>query len=117
MSDDFKPSDVYLGVPPLVGTMGHAEREFAAALIVRACQVEGDAWHPIGPAELGRVIKADIAAGTEPIASLNQNPFFKPNFYELADGEHGRWVGEPGKSPLELTAHGIEMIRVRQLGR
>ena len=89
MSGDFRPSDVYLGVPPLVGTMGHAEREFAAALIVRACQVNGDAWHPIEPAELGRVIKADIAAGTEPIASLNHNPFFLART-SVRSSAHGR---------------------------
>jgi len=109
----FRPSEVTLGVPPLVGTMDRAEREFAAALIVRACQVLGDVWQPIEFRELGRVIEADIAEGREPIASLNRNPFFRPNFDLLADGKYGRWVGFPRSrsSAIELTEVGLEALR------
>lgn len=107
----FSPSQVHLCVPPLVGTMEHAQREFAAMLIVRSLQVNGDAWKPVEPAEIGQMILADIQAGNEPIASLNRNAFFKPDFFELADGTYGRWVDEPGKSAIELTERGIESLR------
>lgn len=107
----FTPSQVRLGIPPLVGTMERAKREFAAALIVRACQVNGDTWGPVELRALGLVIKDDIDAGREPIASLNRNQFFRPDFHMLADGVFGRWIGAPGESAIELTEHGIESLR------
>lgn len=110
MSALFLPSQVALTVPPLVGTMEAAEREFAACLIVRACQVLGDAWRPIAPRELGEVIRADLEQSREPLASLNRNPFFKPDFWKLADGTYGRWMGTPGKSAIELTDKGIAAL-------
>ena len=105
-----KPSEIVLTVPPLAGTMNHAEREFAAALLVRACQVLGDQWQPISPKQLGEIIRADIEAKIEPLHSLNRNPFFRPDFHELADGKFGRWIGEPGISAIELTPAGIEAL-------
>lgn len=109
--DPFRPSQVVLAVPPLCGTMGHAEREFAASLIVRACQARGDAWQPIDLKTLGEVLGDDLAAKVEPWASLNRNPFFRPDFRELADGTFGRWTGEPGESAIELTPAGVEALR------
>jgi len=106
-----KPSQIVLRVPPLTGTMKKTEREVAAALIVRACQVNGDEWKPVDPLELGLVITADINAGTEPLASLNRNPFCRPNFDLLADGTYARWTGEPRKSAIEFTPAGIEAMK------
>lgn len=107
----FRPSQVHLAVPPLCGTMKHAEREFAAALIVRACQVLGDTWQPITIEQLSEVLKADKAASVEPVTSLFRNPFFRPNFWELADGAFGRWLGEAGASAIELTADGVAALQ------
>jgi hypothetical protein len=106
----FLPSQVVLVPPPLCGTMESAEREYAAALIVRACQVLGDTWRPVGAVELAEIIKADIEQGREPLTSLNRNPFFRPNYHKLADGKYGRWTGAPGESAIELTEKGIDAL-------
>ncbi len=109
---DFTPSQVFLNcIPPLTATMGRAEREHAAALLVRACQVMGDRWQPVTPAMLGEVIQADLAAQAEPLSSLNRNPFFCPDFHDLAAKGFARWTEEDGKGPLELTERGIEALR------
>lgn len=110
-ASQFKPSAVILAAPPLVATMERAEREHAACLIVRACQVLGDVWKPIDLKELSGVIAADLEQGREPLASLNRNPFFKPDLQALADGVYGRWTGEPGVSAIELTEKGIAALR------
>jgi hypothetical protein len=91
--------------------MRKSEREHAAALIVRACHALGDAWKAISLEELVGVLHADAEDKREPFYSLERNPFFRPDFWKLADGEFGRWTGEPGKSPVELTEHGIEAMR------
>jgi hypothetical protein len=110
---DFKPSQVFLAPIPLCGTMGHAEREFAAALIVRACQVNGDAWHAVPPPEIGRMLEA---IQKDPNADrwlfdFVSNPFMKFDVLELADHGYARWLGEPGKSPVELTDKAFEGMR------
>ncbi len=79
-----KPSDVILTTPPLTGTMGRSEREHAAGLLVRCCQVNGDEWAAFTPQELGKAIEADLNADVEPLASWNRNPFINPDFHDLA---------------------------------
>jgi hypothetical protein len=107
----FKPSQVFLNtVPPLTGTMGRSEREHAAAILVRVCQVKGDAWQAVTPKILGEVLRADLAAQVEPWHSLNANPFFRPDFHELVDAGFARWGEDEGK-PIELTELGIESLR------
>jgi hypothetical protein len=109
---DFKPSQVVLAIPPLCGTMGHAEKEFAAAIIVRCCQAKGDKWQPVSPQMFEEVVKEDLDAKTEPFHSLNRNPYFRPSFRELAESKYGRWVAEGGPGcPIELTEEGIEALR------
>jgi hypothetical protein len=106
----FKPSQVFLNaVPPLVGTMGKTEAEVAAALLVRACHVRGDAWAPVRAEEMGRVLSADLEAKTEPWASLDRNPFCKPNFDILV--ERGFAEFSDGRRVLALTEKGIEALR------
>ena len=113
--ESFKPSQVVLNaVPPLVGTMGHSECEHAAALIVRACQVRGDAWAPVGPRDIGEVLNADIDARTPPWPALGRNPFFRPDFHKLVACGFAKWIGEgegEKDQPMELTPAGIEALR------
>ena len=109
--NDFKPSQVYLGIPPLTATMGRSEREHAAAILVRVCQARGDIWQPVTPAMFGEVINDDLTAKTEPFYSLNQNPFFNPDFHDIVAKGFARWVETEGKGPLELTPTGIEALR------
>lgn len=106
----FAPSQVVLGFPPLVDTMEKTERECAAALIVRACQALGDTWKPVDIDQLCDVMKRDLAEKQEPVTSLMGNPFFRPDFHQLADGKYGRWCGTPGESPIELTELGIASL-------
>ncbi len=107
---DFRPSDVVLAGMPLVDTMGRAEAEAAATLLVRACQSLGDAWQDIEPRAIGEVIKADLAAGREPLASLNRNPFFRPDAHELVRRGFAEWVGEAAGA-LRFTPAGLERLR------
>lgn len=116
MADPFKPSQVFLNaVPPLTATMGRAEREHAAAMLVRVCQVLGDEWQSVEPVTLGRVIRDDLAAGVEPWKSLNTNPFFRPDFHDLVATGFAEWrekaPGTPGGPPIAFTPKGIEALR------
>lgn len=107
----FKPSQVQLAPDaPLVATMGRAELEHAAAMIVRACQVSGDVWQPIAPTRMGVVINDDLAAKREPFHSLNTNPFFRPDFRGLVEKGFARWTADGSGAPIELTAEGIARL-------
>jgi len=110
---DFKPSQVVLGVPPLVATMGCAEAEFAAALIVRACHALGNAWQPIAWKQIREVVLSDFDAKREPFASLIQNPFFRPDVHDLVERGCARWTtsDDSGEGSVELTADGLEKLR------
>lgn len=94
-------------IPPLVGTMRKTEAEIAAALIVRACHVRGDRWQPLRPDDLGTVIKADLEAKQEPWASLNTNPFCRPDFHKLIEFGFAAWVGEATPKAIEFTDKGL----------
>ena len=109
---DFKPSDVRLNdsFPPLTATMGRVEREAAAACLLLACHHHGDAWAPMLPRQLGEALKEAVSSATEPWVSLNRNPFFRPDFYELVEKGFARWTeGEGG--PLEFTDAGFQALR------
>jgi hypothetical protein len=119
MNVDFKPSQVRIGYPPLVGTMGHAEAEFAAALVVRTLAVKGDVWRPVVWSEIQEVVKADmdgtvdpvtmVRKPVEPIGSLARNPFFMPDIHDTVKRGFARWTGEPN-GPVELTEAGIKVL-------
>lgn len=110
LSVGFAPSEVVLHAIPLVGTLGRTEREMAAALIVRACQVNGDTWQPVTPKMIREMLERDAADGVEPMASLNRNPFARPNFWELV--AEGYASGDPAKhEPLALTEKALAKIR------
>ncbi len=81
----FKPSqvDITSSFPPLVATMGKCEREIAAAIIVRACQENGDTWAPVSPVAFKNVMREDISAKREPLFSISTNPFARPDFTDL----------------------------------
>lgn len=111
----FKPSDVSLTLsfPPLCNTMGKAEREQAATMIVRCCQLNGDTWQACAPTQLGETLTADIAAQAEPLHALSRNPFFRPDFHALVEKGYARFLGdvEAAKNvPIELTQKGLESL-------
>jgi len=107
----FKPSDVALRVPPLARTMGKAEREAAAGLMVRVCQANGDTWGPVLWTDVKAVLLADEEAKYEPFASLLNNPFFRPDVESLADAGYCTIEGEPGKvTAATFTDKGIRAL-------
>lgn len=111
---DFKPSDVKLEAcfPPLTDTLGRVEREAAATLIVRVCQIKGDVWQPVMPKEIGEILKADREAKIEPLASLATSPFWRPDIFDCVELGFARWIdGDDGKGPVELTEKGLEALR------
>ncbi len=115
---DFLPSQVQLVVPPLAGTMGRAEVEFAAALIVRACQVLGDRWQPISWKQSVEAFKADRDAGRE-FGRLMENPVFRPDAYDLVKRGFAQWGStRSGEGDtVELTDKGFECMRRWVLGK
>ncbi len=110
MTAQYKPSEIVLGVPPLVGTMGRAVAEHAAALMVRACVRNGDRWQEMTPPMVGEAMKADADEKIEPTCSLVENPFFRPNMHALVDAGYAEWVDEE-RGPLRFTDKAIEAMR------
>lgn len=101
----FLPSDVVLAeVNPLGGTLGRVEREVAAALLVRVCQLRGR----FGPVERADVEDL-IATGDSWTKTLLGNPFQNPSFDELVERGFARVVTEEPLT-LELTETALERI-------
>jgi hypothetical protein len=109
---NFKPSDVNLcdSFPPLVGTLGRFEAEITAALLVRACQVRGDAWQDVDLRTLSEVVGRDIIDKRDPIYTMTRNPFCRPDPSALVAIGGAEWVGNPGKV-LRFTAKGFDGLR------
>lgn len=73
------PDDISLDTsPPLVGTLGRAELEHAAACLIRCHQVTGS-WSPIDRATLVAVLRDSPG----PLGPWLSNPFFVPRFLDL----------------------------------
>lgn len=108
----FKPSQVFLNaVPPLVGTMKHSECEHAAALLVLACQLQGDEWAAKRPQDIGHAIGQALDDKIDPWPAIDRNPFFRPDFRALVEEGFARWVEAGDGSPIEFTEAGLEALR------
>lgn len=106
MEPNYKPSQVALegSFPPLCGTMHKTELECTAAMLVRACQVNGDKWQAIEPKQLGEL----LLAKDELVVTICSNPFISPAYYDLV--EKGYAVFESGNA-LAFTEKGYEAMR------
>lgn len=93
--------------------MGKAEAEAAATLIVRACQVKGDRWQSLAFDEISSVVMADVRGGVEPLASLSENPFWKPDYEEVVKRGFARLTGSDYGSEafVALTEDGIKALQ------
>ena len=114
MPVEFRPSEVSLtdSFPPLVATMGRAELESAATLLVRAFQVRGDAWQDVQLGDLLEVMRHDADGGVEPLASMVTNPFIKPDFWGLIEGGFAAAIlVEKKLEAIRFTAEGLERLR------
>lgn len=81
---EFKPSDVHLDPVPLTATMGRTEREQAAAVIVRACQVLGDRWQPITWKQVREALMRDFDDPRRPVGAVWVSfPGFRPDVRDL----------------------------------
>lgn len=81
---EFKPSDVLLDPVPLTATMGRTEREQAAAVMVRACQVLGDRWQPITWKQVREALMRDFDDPKRPVGAVWVSfPGFRPDMRDL----------------------------------
>jgi hypothetical protein len=108
---DYLPSQVVLHRVPLVGTMGKAEIELAAAFLVRACVVLGDQWQAVRVSELARIAKEDFAACNEPMLSWGKQPFVKPSPQLMVDRAFAEWTVDGTEDALLFTVQGREAMR------
>lgn len=111
MGESFKPSQVFLDVVPLIATMQKAEVELAAALIVRACQLNGDTWAPLSWEVLRNTIMAEYEAKRQPVLSWMNQPFINPDFFLLAERGFAVKTGEPSMTTFAFTEVGLEAMR------
>ena len=102
---DYAPEDVVLDATalPLCDTMGHAEGECAAALLVLALSTRGHGWVPVPWNDLVWAVECGQRHWL-------RNPFFRPDFAELVDKGYAFRPLDSG-TWLELTPKAIERIR------
>ena len=111
MNDKFKPSQVVLYTPmPLVDTFKRAENEIAAAIIVRTCQVNNDEWQGITPAMIRKMLEDDTTAGVNPMSSLQNNPFARPDMWGLIDAGFAQDIGTPEQRCIVFTPAGFARL-------
>jgi hypothetical protein len=108
VAPEFLPSEVLIDVPPLTGTMQKTEVEIAAGLITRLCQIDGDKWRAVSPADFLKLKDDDH----EFSHMLRTNPFARPDVWKLIELGFARWVGEPGGA-VELTTKAFDAMRPR----
>lgn len=108
-----KPSQINLTASaiPLTECFGRVEREAAATLMVRALQLGGDEFRPLRQKEIGLAIKHDLDNGISPLAGLDCNPLWRPDFNELIQFGFARWTTDEPHPPIEFTALGLERLR------
>lgn len=70
--------------PPLAGTLGRAEVEFAAALVLWALRELGRDWlAPISRKEFDDALAAAITSGRDPVWTWACDPKLRPHYAEL----------------------------------
>jgi hypothetical protein len=106
---DFLPSDVTLAAVPLVGTMGSADIEHAAAVVIACLKIAGNTWSPIRAKEMGRIIRE--SADSDPMAFWASNPFFSADMGRLIREGYAIKSGPVDDESLELTPRAIEAVR------
>lgn len=115
----FKPSDVRMwrAVLPLIDTFGHAETEFAAALMVLTCKAQGNEWQPVSPRQVGFAMKNAGELGGE-LHHLSTFPMLPhPDVHRLVADGFATFLGDPEKkngedtAPIRFTPKGYEVLR------
>ncbi|MBO6937575.1 MAG: hypothetical protein JJ863_21560 [Deltaproteobacteria bacterium] len=116
-----RPSEIVLLPPiPLTATMGRAERELAAALLVLAMRAKGDEFGAVGMRDVGEALKAisDSAKETGELPAEKgwltlPTVICSPDFRDLVAQSYAE-LAEPEReweSPLRFTEKGLEALR------
>lgn len=85
-----RPAEVALSGPFLTDTLGNAETEFAAGLVVLWHRAEGHVdWVPVTRSTIIGWLEQQVAAGREEILRLVRNPFWRPDPDRL---RHEGWI-------------------------
>jgi len=112
-----KPSEVLLdgGGYPLPDTLGRADFEMAAGMIVLACALYDDKWQPVSGPQIAYALEQNIRAGRMPWVALQKNPTVAaPSFQALADRGYARFTkSDRERSPIELTDKALDLIRAK----
>ena len=107
------PCDIHIkGGPPLTGTFNKVEKEFAAALLVLVCQIDGDEWRPVFPNEVGTACKLHIDDKEYAWVEFALG-FAPPSFDGLIEQGDADFVGpeEEGRSrAVQFTAQGMDKL-------
>ena len=92
-------------LPPLCATFGRSEREAAATIMVATMTKKDDLWGPVSGREMHAALMAD-----DELKQLAQNPFWRPDFADLAIQGFARYVEFPGNWGVEFTAAGVDRL-------
>jgi hypothetical protein len=111
MNAPFRPSDVVISLPPLCGTLGKAEIEYAVAMVVRTLAATDDTWRGVSWGEIQGVMRADLAAARDPFSAMLRNPFFRPDIHAAVAAGHAIWDGDEGSGPVRLTLSAVDALR------
>jgi hypothetical protein len=107
----FVPSQVRLDAIPLVDTFGRLEREAAATILIRALVRTGNRWSALTPKEIGVALRLDLDEKVQPLHGLRTNPFFRPDFRDLAKAGYAEFRGDPDEgAPLGFTERGLDAL-------
>lgn len=106
-----KPSEIELDVPcPLFNTFGKSEYEITVALLVMACEHNGDQFGPLLPQQIAEALLS--ASERDPWQSWLRNPFLRPNISDLVDAGFAEFLGDPREAcPVQLTAETLTRLR------
>lgn len=105
-----KPSEVEIAPPvPFMNTFGRAEYEATVALLVMACEHNGDEFRALTPRQIGEALVA--VHEREPWKSWSRNPFFRPNIRDLVDAGFAEFLGDAEKEcPVRLTREALARL-------
>lgn len=96
-------------VPPLVGTLGHAEAEHAAAVLLWVLHRQGKGWgDAVALTELGREVEEARKQRAQPVWTWSLNPFFRPSIRELVTRG---WAVRTEGGGLQLTPACLERVK------
>lgn len=108
-----KPHQLHIpSVGIMTATLGKAELELAAGVLIRVHQLAGDTdWRPVTPREIGERIQDN-----EEMRKWVSCPFCPPDFRGLIDKGFAEFTEPEGKNvPLMVTPAFVEkMVRWRK---